>query len=190
MISGMNSLLESLSNLDKSKRTRYLSFAILTVVILGFWFSNASAPEVEGERREVANVLAPSLFQVHVAGAVLEPGLYELDSGARVSDAIAAAGGFSSGAIESSVNLARIISDGEQIVVLDQTQLSERSNYISLNSSSASDLEQLPGIGPATAKKIVDHRTKIGSFSSIEQITEVPGIGKKLLEQIKDQLTL
>ena len=190
MLWGMNSFLDTLRNLDRSKRTRYASFAALAALVLGFWFSNASAPDVEGEQREVSKVLAPSVFQVHVAGAVLEPGLYELDSGARVSDAIAAAGGFTLSAIESSVNLARIISDGEQIVVLDETQLTKGSDYISLNSSSASDLERLPGIGPATAKKIVDHRSKIGSFSSIEQITEVPGIGKKLLDQIRDQLTL
>jgi competence protein ComEA len=190
MLWGMNSFLDALRKLDKSTRTRYASFAALAAVVLGFWLSNASAPEVEGQQREVSNVLAPSVFQVHVAGAVLEPGLYELDSGARVSDAIAAAGGFSFSAIESSVNLARIISDGEQIMVLDETQLGEGSEYISLNSSSASELETLPGIGPATAKKIVDHRSKIGSFSSIEQITEVPGIGRKLLEQIRDQLTL
>lgn len=190
MICGMNSFLDTLRNLDRSKRTRYASFAAFAAVILGFWFSNASAPDVEGEQREVSKVLAPSVFQVHVAGAVLEPGLYELDSGARVSDAIEAAGGFALGAIASSVNLARIVSDGEQIVVLDETQLSEGSDYISLNRSSVSELEQLPGIGPATAKKIVDHRSKVGSFSSIEQITEVPGIGKKLLEQIRDQLTL
>jgi competence protein ComEA len=83
-----------------------------------------------------------------------------------------------------------LVSDGEQIVVLDATQIEASGGFISLNSASAAKLEELPGIGPATAKKIVDYRTRIGSFSSIEQLTEVAGIGSKLLERIRDQLTL
>jgi competence protein ComEA len=109
-----------------------------------------------------------------------------------VQDAVELAGGFAAGAIESSVNLARMVSDGEQIVVLHQSQLSVdgAAGYISLNSASSAQLDSLPGIGPATAARILEHRSKIGSFASIEQLTEVPGIGSKLLERIRDQLTL
>ena len=187
----MNSLSDLLARIEPKARKRVAVLAVATAVILGFWFSNTSAPEVEPPQRALlAEVLAPSAFVVHVAGAVMEPGLYELAAGARVSDAIELAGGFAETALQSSVNLARMVADGEQIVVLDESQLGTEENFISLNSSSASTLEKLPGIGPATAAKIVEYRTKIGSFSSIEQITEVPGIGNKLLEQIRDQLTL
>ena len=186
----MNSLSDLLARIEPKAGKRFAVLAVATAVVLGFWFSNTSAPEAEPPRRALSEVLAPSAFMVHVAGAVMEPGLYELAAGARVSDAIELAGGFAETALQSSVNLARMVADGEQIVVLDESQLGTEENFISLNSSSASTLEKLPGIGPATAAKIVEYRTKIGSFSSIEQITEVPGIGNKLLEQIRDQLTL
>lgn len=186
----MNALSVFISSIEPAKRKRIGVLVVLLFAVAGYWFSNASAPEVEPPEQVFSDVLAPSTFMVHVAGAVQDPGLYELEAGARVSDAIEIAGGFADTALQSSVNLARMVSDGEQIVVLDQAQLGEESNYISLNSSSAATLDKLPGIGPATAQKIVDYRTKIGSFASIEQITEVPGIGSKLLEQIRDQLTL
>jgi competence protein ComEA len=190
MLLGMNSLKDLVGSIEPAKRKRIGVFLVVVALVIGFWFSNASAPRVESEAMVVSEVLAPSSFMVHVTGAVREPGLYELDAGARVSDAIERAGGFVDSALESSVNLARMVSDGEQIVVLDVSQLSDQSGFISLNSASEADLEGLPGIGPSTAQKIVEYRTEIGSFSSIEQITEVPGIGTKLLERIRDQLTL
>lgn len=186
----MNSLSELLEKIPGLNKKRALVAAVVLAALVGVWFSSSQAPIAEGPNTSSMEVFAPSTFLVHVAGAVMEPGLYELDSGARVSDVVEMAGGFSDSALESSVNLARLISDGEQIVVLDSSQLATDSGYVSLNSASASRLEELPGIGPSTAKKIIDYRQKIGSFSSIEQITEVPGIGKKLLEQIRDQLTL
>ena len=186
----MNSLTDLIANIEPKARKRFAVFAAASALILGFWFSNSTAPEAEPPQRVLSEVLAPSDFVVHVAGAVMEPGLYRLDAGARVSDAIELAGGFAESALRSSVNLARMVADGEQIVVLDESQLGTEGKFISLNSASASTLEKLPGIGPATAAKIVEYRTKIGSFSSVEQITEVPGIGNKLLEQMRDQLTL
>lgn len=186
----MNSISSLLSQIPSASKKRFGLGIALASILLGFWFSNASAPEPERADVIVQEVLAPSKFLVHVAGAVNEPGIYELNSGDRVSDAIELAGGFNPTALESSVNLARMVADGEQILVLDLSQVEQGSGFISLNSSSAEKLEQLPGIGPATAKKIVDHRTKIGSFSSIEEIVDVPGIGPSLLEKIRSQLTL
>lgn len=186
----MNSLSELIDKIPGLNKKRALVAALVVAALIGIWLSSSQAPSPDEPRATSMEVFAPSTFLVHVAGAVMAPGLYELDSGARVSDAVEMAGGFSDSALESSVNLARLIADGEQIVVLDSSQLAADSGYVSLNSASASKLEELPGIGPSTAKKIIDYRQKIGSFSSIEQITEVPGIGKKLLEQIRDQLTL
>jgi competence protein ComEA len=186
----MNSLSDLLVKISQVSKKRALIAVFAIAAIFGIWFSNSQAPQAEFEQAAEVEIFSPSTFLVHVAGAVSEPGLYELDSGARVSDAVEKAGGFTASALESSVNLARMIADGEQIVVLDSTQLEADSGYVSLNSASASKLEELPGIGPSTAKKIIAYRQEIGSFSSIEQIVEVPGIGEKLLEQIRDQLTL
>jgi competence protein ComEA len=186
----MNVITDLFQQVSRTNKKRAAIAALIIALVLGFWLSNSAAPKPEVAQAVMNEVLAPTTFMVHVAGSVREPGLYELDSGARVSDAIERAGGFSESALESSVNLARMISDGEQIVVLDQSQLSAASPYISLNQATADKLDELPGIGPATAKKIVEHRTKIGGFGSVEEITEVPGIGEKLLNQIRDQLTL
>ena len=186
----MNRLNQLLQGMEPGAKKRAVIAFAIAAILLGFWFSNSNAPEIEESRPIVSEVFAPTNFMVHVAGAVVSPGLYEVQAGARVRDAVELAGGFTADALESSVNLARLVSDGEQIMVLDSSQLEAAGGYISLNSASESKLQELPGIGPSIAKKIVDYRTKIGSFSSVEQITEVAGIGGKLLEQIRDQLTL
>lgn len=188
----MENLTRFISELDAKTKRRYLiAFGVIGVV-LGIWFSNFNSPKAPEAKPILSEVLAPSNFMVHVAGAVAEPGLYELATGSRVQDAVALAGGFADGAVESSVNLARMVSDGEQIVVLHQSQLSNdgTGGFISLNSATAEQLESLTGIGPAMAARILEYRSEIGSFSSIDQLTEVPGIGSKLLEKVRDQLTL
>lgn len=171
----------------ETKKRLYIGIGI-GVILLGFWYSNAAAPEPEPPAQSFS---FESEYQVHVTGAVESPGLYTLDSGARVKDAVDAAGGFTQDAVQSSVNLARLLSDGEQILVLAESQLAQGgSGYISINQADATQFEKLPGIGPSTAKKIIDFRAKIGSFSQVEQLLEVPGIGPKLFEQIRDQITL
>lgn len=188
----MENITRIFTGLDQKTKRRYLILLGVVVVVLGIWFSNFNTPKIPDAKPILSEVLAPSSFMVHVAGAVAEPGLYELATGSRVQDAVSSAGGFAEGAVESSVNLARMVSDGEQIVVLHQSQLSASGTdgYISLNSATEAQLESLSGIGPAMAGRIVEYRSKIGSFSSIEQLTEVPGVGSKLLEKIRDQLTL
>jgi competence protein ComEA len=90
------------------------------------------------------------------------------------------------------VNLARTLSDGEQIVVLGEQDLGSGSSggLVSLNRSDASQLDTLPGVGPALAARIIDLRTQLGSFSDIRQLREVSGIGEKLFANIKDLVTL
>lgn len=186
----MNDLLQKFQSLDQAAKKRLAIVGLLVAVLGGIYFSNtqSATPESVSEPPEISFT---SEFQVHVTGAVETPGLYVLEAGARVQDAIEKAGGLVDGAIESSVNLARLLSDGEQIVVLHESQLvGDASGFLSLNRADANQLEELPGIGPATAKKIVDFRNSIGSFSSVEQLLEVPGIGPKLFEQIREQLTL
>jgi competence protein ComEA len=130
---------------------------------------------------------------VHVAGEVKNPGLYAVRVGSRVEDAIELAGGMTKSAFEQSVNLARMVSDGEQIVVLDKSQIAgggSASEFISLNNASAEQLESLPGVGPSLAARIIEHRNSIGSFSDLTQLRDVAGIGEKLYAKISVLLTL
>jgi competence protein ComEA len=95
-------------------------------------------------------------------------------------------------AFEQSVNLARMVSDGEQIVVLDKSQIAgggSASEFISLNNASAEQLESLPGVGPSLAARIIEHRNSIGSFSDLTQLRDVAGIGEKLYAKISVLLT-
>lgn len=127
---------------------------------------------------------------VHVLGAVRRPGLLRLPAGARVDDAIKAAGGVRTPKALASVNLARALVDGEQIVVAAdgapaQGEGAGAGPGVGLNSASASDFESLPGVGPVLAQRIVDWRTANGSFRSIDELGEVAGIGDSILEQLR-----
>lgn len=121
---------------------------------------------------------------VDVAGRVRDPGLVEVPAGSRVNDAIEAAGGFRKKSDALSVNLARLIVDGEQIVVGEPVAGQAAAGggaaptLVSLSAATAEQLEQLPGVGPVLAQRIIDHRTSIGGrFTSIEQLRDVTGIG-------------
>jgi competence protein ComEA len=140
------------------------------------------------------DVQAPKIY-VHVAGSVKSPGIYQLDSGTRVYDAVLAAGGFTSKANQSSVNMARALTDGEQLVVSSESggtlfQVAPSSSLISLNQASSSQLEDLPGVGPALAGRIIDWRVANGGFKAKEDLLNVAGIGDKLFASFKDLVTL
>lgn len=128
---------------------------------------------------------------VHVTGAVASPGLVRLPAGSRVNDAIEAAGGARSPKALASINLARVLVDGEQIVVGGSASASGSSSStaggINVNSASASELEALPGVGPVLAERIVAWRTTNGPFRSVDELSEVSGIGDAVLAQIRTQ---
>jgi competence protein ComEA len=137
---------------------------------------------------------ASSKFVVDVAGAVRRPGLHELAPGTRIADAVAAAGGATAKADITAVNLAAPIADGEQIVVpvrgsgaagASSGAAPSPTAPLDLNSASLEQLDALPGIGPATAQKILDYRQAHGSFHSIAELDAVPGIGQGRIEQLK-----
>ena len=145
-----------------------------------------------GEEKQT--VEAPKIY-VHVAGSVKSPGIYQLDTGTRVYDAVLAAGGFTEKANQSSVNMARALTDGEQLVVSSESSVASfdgptSSSLISLNQASSSQLEDLPGVGPALAGRIVDWRSANGGFKAKEDLLNVAGIGDKLFASFKDLVTL
>ena len=134
---------------------------------------------------------------VHVLGQVARPGLYELSEGDRAVDAVAAAGGFTDNADPGGINLARLLSDGEQLVVPAVGELpptsgagySAGSGKINLNSADATALDTLPRIGPAMAQRIIDWRQANGRFSSVDDLLAVAGIGQKTLDGLRDLVT-
>lgn len=137
---------------------------------------------------------------VHVIGAVRKPGVLELSQNSRVIDAIEAAGGVVDGAAMSAINLARLVTDGEQINVLTEGQVaaaeaassgSEGSNGLTnLNTADANTLESLPGVGPALASRIVDWRKANGGFKTVDDLNNVSGIGDKMLENVRSLVTV
>jgi competence protein ComEA len=136
---------------------------------------------------------------VHVAGAVRRPGLVQLHAGARVADAVAAAGGPARNAELASVNLARPVVDGEQLVVLARgqgpavaappaaggTATGPSNGPIDLNSATLEQLDSLPGVGPVLAQRILDWRAQHGRFGSTDELREVSGIGEATFADIK-----
>ncbi len=178
--------------LDAGSRKK-LFFALLASLVVLYLLMNQDSGKVQVAETKPANEVefSGSLF-VHVVGEVSEPGLYELELGDRVSDAIAIAGGFTPDAEQSSVNLARNLSDGEQVIIASKSQFKQAggSSLVSLNRATVEDLDTLPGVGPALAARIIEHRTAIGAFSDVRQLREVSGIGEKMFAKIKDLVTL
>jgi len=119
---------------------------------------------------------------VDVSGAVAAPGLVELSAGARVADAIEAAGGASADAVLDELNLARRVEDGEQILVPRVGDEEDPGGgLINLNQADASELETLPGVGPVLAERIVADREENGPFASVDDLGRVPGVGDAIV---------
>ncbi|WP_369133564.1 helix-hairpin-helix domain-containing protein [Modestobacter sp. I12A-02662] len=140
---------------------------------------------------------APEPVVVSVVGAVAAPGLVTLPPGARVADALAAAGGLLPDADPASVNAAAVLVDGEQVVVARPGAApaaagagAAAGGALDLNTATVADLDALPGIGPVLAQRIVDHRTAQGPFSSVEQLDDVDGIGPAIYAEVQDRVTV
>ena len=136
---------------------------------------------------------------VHVLGAVAVPGLYRLREGARVVDAIAAAGGFRPEAERSGLNLARVLADAEQVVVpvigavppAGSAQSGVSSDgRVNINTADSAALETLPRVGPSMAERIITWRDRNGGFSVIEDLMQVTGIGEKTFEAMRELVSV
>ncbi|MDO5724140.1 MAG: ComEA family DNA-binding protein [Flaviflexus sp.] len=133
---------------------------------------------------------APTEIIVYVSGEVVSPGIVRLAEGARVVDAVDKAGGMTGAADMNALNLARVLVDGEHILVPRPGQQvvadEPAAGPLSINAASAKDLEELPGIGPSLATKIVEHREANGPFTSMDDLLEVKGIGEAKLAEIAE----
>lgn len=167
-----------------------------TVEVEGLELTDAADAEDAGGQ------VAPTIA-VHVSGAVAAPGVYELEEGARVADAVELAGGFLEGAAENALNLARVLNDGEQVVVPtaeEQAALQSAAEAsggaagvggkVNINTASVEQLDTLPGVGESTAQKIIADREANGPFSSPEDLKRVSGIGDKKYAELADLITV
>ena len=183
--------------------------AVIAAVVGAGWLLRppADPPEVSLPFASTTTTAAPSpptapeALVVHVAGAVLAPGVYDLPPGARVLDAVEAAGGLAAAADPLRLNLAAPVHDGERVYVLAIGEDAAPpaagpgspgvgpagpAGPVDINAADQAALEALPGIGPATAAAIIEHRARIGRFESVDQLLDVPGIGEAKLAALRD----
>jgi competence protein ComEA len=211
-----STLRERLEALGGHRREAWTFAAVVAAVVLGaLWlWSRGSAPRIAPAATSATSVQAPAappspaaaqsgVVLVHVAGAVRRPGLYELGSDARVADALRAAGGPTRRADIDSLNLAELVADGAKIEVSRRGQTTTAApaggvvptptpsgTVVDINTADAATLETIPGVGPVTVAAILDYRGEIGSFSSVDQLLEVSGIGPVTLENIRPYVTV
>ena len=176
---------------DQFKHTViYLIIGIIIGIMIGglLWFlirQPQGTPLILSTRAPISTVT------IYVSGQVESPGVYELPFGSRVSDAIEAAGGPTTDADLSYLNLALLLSDTEHIYVPSAVESrSAEFEIININYATQEQLESLSGIGSTIAQQIIEYRTEHGLFSTIEEIQKVPGIGPSTFEKIKNHITV
>jgi len=165
--------------------------------------NNQMAPQAEIQNPVLAKLV------IDIKGEVKRPGVYELDEGSRVIDAINLAGGVTDQGVTTTINLAEKLQDGMVIYIPSQKELEKgnvpqltsptsgsvegnnsSSALVNINKATASELTSLPGIGPSKAEAIIKHREKHGPFKKKEDLLKVSGIGPKLFERVKDLIEL
>ena len=164
----------------------------------------------DGDVDQASQSSSSSSCCVYVVGAVKKPGVYELDAGSRVNDAVSLAGGFDKSADTTAVNLARPVVDGEQIYIPEEGEQARglesdeslkalsggapssasSDGKVNINSATESELESLPGIGAVMAGRIVEDREDQGPFATTEDLMRVSGIGEKKYASIADLITV
>ncbi|MEJ7792153.1 MAG: helix-hairpin-helix domain-containing protein [Gaiellaceae bacterium] len=196
-----------MSSLPVSRRQALVAavalLALLAVAGRTLAGAGASAPVAQTGLVPEPAEAAPRIV-VHVTGAVARPGLYRLKEGSRVADAVARAGGATGKADTAAVNLAAPLADGIQVLMPSRVAGGAGAAAaaggsgaggagsgvpISLSSATIAELDTLPGVGPVTAQKIVDHRAAHGAFSSVDDLDSIPGIGPARLGQLRGLVT-
>ncbi|GAA1282495.1 ComEA family DNA-binding protein [Saccharothrix xinjiangensis] len=171
-----------------------LAAGVVLAVVLALWWQRP-APESPPDLAVAEPAAVTQVEQqlvVNVIGQVPAPGLVTVPSGARVADAVRAAGGPNPGADLTSLNLARKVADGEQIAVgVPLPQPADQAGQpLNVNTATKEQLDTLPGVGPVTAQRIVDRRWKQGPFTSLEQLGEIEGIGDAKLAKLGELVRL
>ena len=168
--------------------------AVVSLLAVGMLLLVSRQPRGEGVR--LVPPPSPQPLVIHVSGAVLNPGVYQLPPGSRVQDAIHAAGGLLPEADESALNLAALLKDGQRVqaVTPAQAQATTASGSASgipvdINSASQEALESLPGIGPVLAQRIIAYRENNGPFAAVEDLQQVEGVGADTFEKLRDLVT-
>lgn len=200
----------AINRLMPSAPAKIGAVALVVLIVAGVgWaaFSSMRAPafEVHADEAVAPSSSEPEAVEVkaqvyvYVTGAVANPGVYLLDEGLRVCDAVEAAGGLTEDADASTVNLARVLSDGEHIALPTKAEVetalaqgsaggAAASSLVNINTADASALETLSGVGSATAQAIISDREQNGPFSTIEDLMRVDGIGEKKFAKLKDSI--
>ena len=186
-------------NLTQEQRRGLLLVFTLSIGIGAFYFLN-SRPQPATQAVDVVTPLINQVEQgkliINVAGKVQSPGVYQLPPGSRVIDAIEAAGNHIKGVDISDINLARLLVDGEQILVGGNRLQSSKSvarkitvdNPLDINRATLAQLDTLPGIGPVTAQRIIDYRNKVGRINALDELKKISGLGGAKFEEIKSLL--
>ncbi|MDR2106661.1 MAG: ComEA family DNA-binding protein [Coriobacteriales bacterium] len=172
---------------------------------------------VDGQANGQAEKAAPLV--IYLTGAVVTPGVYELEQAARLNDAIERAGGLAEGAAASYINLAVTLEDGQHIHIPSEAEIEsgeaariaaggtgaaagvtadagvargsvQGEQKVNINTANAAELESLPGVGVATAQRIIDYREKNGPFASVEGLKDVSGIGEKKYAELADRVCI
>lgn len=202
---------------DLSKEQIYMLLGIIFVVlfgcVIGIFSKNTAQNESSLQSSPIQQLQSKTPeavpktgsidgIYVHISGAVASDGVYRLNRGDRLVDLIRLSG-LSAGADIDSINLAEVLSDGEKVIIPRKTfnlppTVSSPARFaaispsvkVNINSAGVTEFDSLPGIGPTTAKKILDHRNEKGRFTNIEELKEVPGISEKKFEKLRDLITV
>lgn len=192
-----------MAQLPRSQLAAYAVIVLAVLVLGGRWLARgqpvpppASAVQKAAVRPAVEQPSRSAV--VHVAGAVRRPGVYRLAAGARVRDALRRAGGATSRADANAINLAAPVQDGVQVVVPRRAAsvaavasgAPAATAPVNLNTASAEELQTLDGVGPATAADILEYRSQQGGFRSVDDLDQVPGIGPKTMEALRDKVVV
>lgn len=201
-----------------SKKQQY---AIIILLCIGLFFSgyiiyqrynstndiviqtkNTQSTQLEKPQASTDKKVNSEEIKVYVTGLVKFPGVYSMNEGDRIIDALNKAGGPLEGADLTNINLAEKVKDEQMIKIVKkgdesttsgdngQTLQASQSGKININTATKEQLDTLPGIGEVTAQRIIDYREQHGKFQKIEDIMNVSRIGPKLFEQIKDKITV
>ena len=208
---------------QKQKKIILVIILVIALITYYYLYTKNNTEEINNENLEITNnetqeeSKEEEKIVVHITGAVNKEGIVELETGARIADAIEKAGGSKENADIKNINLATILEDGMKIHIptIEETNTNKdkttennensqtitetidnasdtkkTQGKVNINTANIEELDTLPGIGPSTASKIISYRQENGKFKNIEELKEVSGIGEAKYEKIKDLITI